>query len=59
MQKIKGISFHMFLTRGIWTIDQLKRASRVAEMLVVGVDPGKRELVCCVNKDGDHTIAFL
>lgn len=37
--------------RGIWAIDQLKHASRVEEMLVVGVDPGKRELICAVSMD--------
>jgi len=37
--------------RGIWAIDQLKHAARVEEMHVVGVDPGKRELVNCVDMD--------
>ena len=37
--------------RGIWAIDQLKHVSRVEEMLVVGVDPGKRELICAVSMD--------
>mgnify|MGYP006081727013 FL=1 len=38
-------------TRGVWAIDQLKRASRLEQLHVVGVDPGKRELVCCVDMD--------
>jgi hypothetical protein len=38
-------------TRGIWAIDQLKHAARLDEMHVVGVDPGKRELVNCVDMD--------
>ena len=37
--------------RGIWAIDQLKHVARADEMLVVGVDPGKRELICAVNMD--------
>ena len=38
-------------TRGVWAIDQLKQASRLEQLHVVGVDPGKRELVCCVDMD--------
>ena len=37
--------------RGIWAINQLKHAARLDEMHVVGVDPGKRELVSCVDMD--------
>ena len=37
--------------RGVWTIDQLKQASRLQQLHVVGVDPGKRELVVCVDMD--------
>jgi hypothetical protein len=37
--------------RGIWAIDQLKHAARAEELHVVGVDPGKRELVNCVDMD--------
>lgn len=37
--------------RGVWAIDQLKHAARLDEMHVVGVDPGKRELVNCVDMD--------
>jgi hypothetical protein len=36
---------------GVWAIDQLKHAARVEELHVVGVDPGKRELVNCVDMD--------
>ena len=32
-------------SRGIWAIDQLKHVSRLEELHVVGVDPGKRELI--------------
>ncbi len=38
-------------TRGVWAIDQLKHASRIEQLHVVGVDPGKRELVVCVDMD--------
>ena len=40
--------------RGIWAINQLKSVSRLEQLHVVGIDPGKRELVvgvdsrCCV-----------
>ena len=37
--------------RGIWAIDELKRVSRLEEIHVVGVDPGKRELVVCTDMD--------
>lgn len=38
-------------TRGKWSIDELKRVSRLEELHVIGVDPGKRELVNCVDMD--------
>lgn len=41
--------------RGIWAIYHLKHISRVEEMLVVGVDPGKRELIVGVNMDDPKT----
>ena len=37
--------------RGIWAIDQLKHVTRASELHVIGVDPGKRELVSCVDMD--------
>jgi hypothetical protein len=37
--------------RGIWAIDELKRASRLDQLRVVGIDPGKRELVVGVDMD--------
>ncbi len=39
--------------RGIWAIDELKRVSRLEELHVVGIDPGKKELVVAVDQDGD------
>ena len=38
-------------TRGIWAIDQLKHVSRLEQLHVVGVDPGKRELIVGVDMD--------
>ena len=40
-------------TRGRFAIDELKRQSRVAlsDLHVVGIDPGKRELVVAVDQD--------
>ena len=38
-------------SRGIWAIDELKRVSRLEEMQVVGIDPGKRELLVGVDMD--------
>ena len=37
--------------RGLFAIDELKRVSRIDEWHVVGVDPGKRELVVAVDAD--------
>jgi hypothetical protein len=37
--------------RGIWAIDELKRVSRLEDMHVVGIDPGKRELIVGVDMD--------
>ena len=38
-------------SRGIHSIDELKRVSRLQDMHVVGIDPGKRELVVAVDRD--------
>ena len=35
--------------RGFYAIDALKNAARLDAMHVIGVDPGKRELVVCVD----------
>lgn len=37
--------------RGVWAIDEVKRLSRMSDVHVVGVDPGKRELVVCADMD--------
>ena len=36
--------------RGVHSIDALKRAARLEQMHVVGIDPGKRELVVAVDR---------
>jgi hypothetical protein len=38
-------------SRGLYSIDELKRVSRLQDMHVVGIDPGKRELVAAVDRD--------
>ena len=46
-----------FPTRGVWCIDALKdeaRKSRGAGVHVIGIDPGKRELVVAVDMDDTH-----
>lgn len=45
--------------RGIWAIDQLKHVARAKDMLVVGVDPGKRELICAVNMDDPQNSSLV
>jgi len=40
--------------RGLYTIDQIKHFSR-ANMQLVGADPGKRELLVCVDADDPDT----
>jgi hypothetical protein len=37
--------------RGIWAINELRRVSRLEQLHVVGIDPGKRELVVGVDTD--------
>ena len=48
--------------RGLYAIDELKRQSRVLDSWhVVGVDPGKRELICAVDGDaekGGHPLRY-
>jgi hypothetical protein len=43
-----------FPRRGIWCIDELKARHRGQELHVVGVDPGKRELLVAVDMDDTH-----
>ena len=47
----KEASLNSLPKRGMWAIDELKRVSRLEEMHIVGVDPGKRELVVCADMD--------
>jgi hypothetical protein len=37
--------------RGVHSIDALKHAAKLEEMHVIGIDPGKRELVVAVDRD--------
>ena len=39
------------LVSWVWTIDEVKRVSRLEQLHVVGVDPGKLELVVGVDMD--------
>jgi hypothetical protein len=43
-------------TRGIYAIDQLKHLSRSFQL--VGADPGKRELLVCVNADTLSSVRY-
>jgi hypothetical protein len=43
--------------RGIWAIDDLKRVSRLEEIHVVGIDPGKRELIVGVDMENTKSTA--
>ena len=43
--------------RGIWAIDALKGVTRQEQLHVVGVDPGKRELVVCADMDAPRNTA--
>ena len=40
-------------SRGVWAIDELKRVSRadITDLHVVGIDPGKHELIVAVDSD--------
>ena len=42
-------------SRGIHAIDELKRVSRLEDVHVVGIDPGKRELIVAVDRDDPKT----
>ena len=44
--------------RGKWTIDELKRVSRQEDWQIVGVDPGKRELIVAVDNESDATVRY-
>ena len=41
--------------RGVHSIDALKHAARLEQMHVVGIDPGKRELIVAVDRDDPKT----
>ena len=45
---------NVFPRRGIWCIDELKAKHSAQRLHVVGVDPGKRELIVAVDMDDTH-----
>lgn len=45
-------------TRGKWTIDELKHVSRQQDWQIVGVDPGKRELIVAVDNETGKTVRY-
>ena len=47
----KNKDLHRKPTRGIWAIDELKHQYRLNELHTIGIDPGKRELICAVDMD--------
>ena len=48
-----------FPKRGIWAIDELKKVTRSGNVHVIGIDPGKRELICATDmKDTKKTIRY-
>lgn len=54
-KKSKAAALKSMPVRGVHSIDALKHASRIEEMHVVGIDPGKRELVVAVDRDDPKT----
>jgi hypothetical protein len=48
-----------FPKRGIWAIDELKKVTRSGNVHVIGIDPGKRELICATDmKNTKKTIRY-
>ena len=48
-----------FPKRGIWAIDELKKVTRSGNVHVIGIDPGKRELICATDmKNTNKTIRY-
>ena len=43
-------------SRGLYVIDQLKHLSRIKEAQIIGADPGKRELLVCVDADAPEFV---
>jgi hypothetical protein len=54
-KKAKAPPLASMPARGIHAIDELKRVSRLEDMHVVGLDPGKRELIVAVDRDDPKT----
>ena len=55
----KGGELTSMPKRGIWAIDQLKHVSRLEQLHVVGVDPGKLELVVSVDMDDSKSSSLV
>jgi hypothetical protein len=48
-----------FPKRGIWANDELKKVTRSGNVHVIGIDPGKRELICATDmKNTKKTIRY-
>ena len=41
--------------RGIWALDQVKSVSRLEDLHVISIDPGKRELIVATDADDPHS----
>ena len=50
-EKSKAEELTSMPTRGRWSIDQLKHVSRLEQLHVVGIDPGKHEIVVGIDMD--------
>jgi hypothetical protein len=49
--KSKAGKLAVMPVRGVHSIDALKHAARLDQMHVIGIDPGKRELIVAVDRD--------
>jgi len=54
-KKDKEVKLSSMPVRGIHSIDALKYAAKLEEMHVIGIDPGKRELIVAVDRDDPKT----
>ena len=54
-KKAKAEKLAAMPVRGVHSIDALKHAARLEAMHVVGIDPGKRELIVAVDRDDPKT----
>jgi hypothetical protein len=54
-KKSKAEKLAVMPVRGVHSIDALKHAAKLEEMHVIGIDPGKRELIVAVDRDDPKT----